>query len=108
MAEEAQRYGYSFPYLYHGTQEVAKAYRAACTPDFFLFDSRRRLVYRGQMDSSRPGNEEPATGKDLRAALDAVLEGAAVNSSDRHPTMAGRGFMACLAVVRTKGPVKDG
>ena len=73
MAEEAASAGYSFPYLYDETQEVAKAYHAACTPDFFLFDRHRRLVYRGQLDDSRPGNGLPVTGKDLRAALDAVL-----------------------------------
>jgi peroxiredoxin len=73
MAEEAKRRGYTFPYLYDETQEVAKEYHAACTPDFFLFDHDRRLVYRGQMDGSRPGNNVPVTGADLRAALDAVL-----------------------------------
>lgn len=77
MAEEAKTAGYSFPYLYDATQSVAKAYRAACTPDFFLFDRGRRLVYRGQLDASRPGNGIPVTGKDLRAALDAVLAGKA-------------------------------
>jgi peroxiredoxin len=75
MAAEAKRRGYTFPYLYDETQEVAKAYRAACTPDFFLFDKERRLVYRGQFDSSRPENGVPITGQDLRAAIDAVLAG---------------------------------
>ncbi len=75
MAKENTSVGYSFPYLYDETQEVAKAYRAACTPDFYLFDRGRRLVYRGQMDDSRPGNNRPVTGADLRAALDAVLAG---------------------------------
>ncbi len=75
MVREAEEQGYSFPYLYDETQEVAKAYRAACTPDFFLFDGDRRLVYRGQFDSSRPDNGMPITGADLRAALDAVLAG---------------------------------
>jgi peroxiredoxin len=75
MTREAETYGYTFPYLYDESQEVARAYRAACTPDFFLFDGNRRLVYRGQMDSSRPGNGKPITGEDLRAALDAVLAG---------------------------------
>ena len=75
MAEEARSAGYSFPYLFDEKQSVAKAYRAACTPDFFLFDRGRRLVYRGQFDASRPGNGIPVTGKDLRAALDAVLAG---------------------------------
>lgn len=75
MAEEAERYGYTFPYLYDASQETAKAYRAACTPDFYLFDSRHRLVYRGQMDDSRPGNGIPVTGRDLRAAMEALLAG---------------------------------
>lgn len=75
MAEEARAAGYVFPYLYDETQAVAKAYRAACTPDFYLFDGHQRLVYRGQLDDSRPGNGIPVTGKDLRAAIDAVLAG---------------------------------
>jgi len=75
MSKEVRQRGYSFSYLYDETQEVAKAYRAACTPDFFVFDRDRRLVYRGQMDDSRPGNNIPVTGRDLREALDAVLEG---------------------------------
>jgi peroxiredoxin len=75
MAEEAKSAGYTFPYLFDETQEVARAYGAACTPDFFLFDGERRLFYRGQMDGSRPGNGVPVTGEDLRRALDAVLEG---------------------------------
>ena len=75
MAQEAAAAGYVFPYLYDETQEVAKAYRAACTPDLYLFDKDQRLVYRGQLDDSRPGNGIPVTGKDLRAALDAVLAG---------------------------------
>jgi peroxiredoxin len=75
MAAEAKAAGYLFPYLYDETQKVAAAYRAACTPDFFLFDQNQRLVYRGQMDDSRPGNNVPVTGRDLRAALDAVLAG---------------------------------
>ena len=73
MAQEVKNAGYTFPYLFDETQEVAKAYRAACTPDFFLFDPDRKLVYRGQLDDSRPGNGLPVTGADLRAALDAVL-----------------------------------
>src|SRR5208337_2277895 len=72
---EAAAAGYSFPYLYDESQEVAKSYKAACTPDFFLFDQHQRLVYRGQLDDSRPGNGLPVTGKDLRTALDAVLAG---------------------------------
>jgi peroxiredoxin len=75
MKEEKEAIGYTFPYLYDATQEVAKAYRAACTPDFYVFDADRALVYRGQMDDSRPGNDIPVTGTDLRAALDAVLAG---------------------------------
>ena len=73
MSEEIVKAGYVFPYLYDETQAVAKAYRAACTPDFFLFDRSRNLVYRGQFDDSRPGKPVPVTGKDLRAAVDAVL-----------------------------------
>jgi peroxiredoxin len=75
MAEEVKSAGYTFPYLFDERQTVVKTYRAACTPDFFLFDRGRRLVYRGQFDASRPGNVIPVTGKDVRAALDAVLAG---------------------------------
>ena len=75
MREEASEAGYTFPYLFDETQQVARTYRAACTPDFFLFDERRRLAYRGQFDDSRPGNDLPVSGKDLRDAVDAVLEG---------------------------------
>lgn len=75
MKQEAKGAGYTFPYLYDETQAAAKAYHAACTPDFFLFDRERKLVYRGQLDDSRPGNGIPVTGADLRAALDAVLAG---------------------------------
>lgn len=75
MAKLAKQSGFTFPYLYDETQEVAKAYSAACTPDFFLFDGDRTLVYRGQMDDSRPGNGIPVTGADLTAAIDAVLSG---------------------------------
>jgi peroxiredoxin len=73
MKKEIQETGYSFPYLIDADQSVAKAFRASCTPDFFLFDRGGRLVYRGQFDSSRPGNQTPVTGGDLRAAADAVL-----------------------------------
>jgi peroxiredoxin len=73
MVHEAEARGYPFPYLYDETQEVAKAYGAACTPDFFLYDKSHKLVYRGQLDASRPGNNIPVTASDLRAALDAVL-----------------------------------
>jgi peroxiredoxin len=75
MARVAQEVGYTFDYLYDSSQEVAKAYRAACTPDFFLFDGDRKLFYRGQMDSSRPGNDIPVTGQDLADALDRLLDG---------------------------------
>jgi hypothetical protein len=75
MAGEAEARGYTFPYLYDESQEVAKAYRAACTPDFFVFDAGQKLFYRGQLDGSRPGNDVPTTGADLRAALDAALAG---------------------------------
>jgi thiol-disulfide isomerase/thioredoxin len=75
MKDEVKAAGYIFPYLYDETQAVAKSYNAACTPDIFLFDRGRRLVYRGQFDASRPGNGIPVTGKDLRAALDTVLAG---------------------------------
>src|SRR5579872_2496503 len=72
MTAESRSAGYTFPYLFDETQEVAKAYGAACTPDFFLYDAKRTLVYRGQFDDSRPGNGKPITGVDLRAACDAV------------------------------------
>ncbi len=75
MAEFAKQYGFEFPYLYDATQEVAKAYGASCTPDFFVYDHEHRLQYRGQMDASRPGNSEPVTGDELVAALRAVLKG---------------------------------
>jgi peroxiredoxin len=75
MAQEAEELGYRFPYLIDETQEVAKSFRAACTPDFFLFDGDRKLAYRGQFDSSRPRNGIPVTGEDLEAAVAAVLEG---------------------------------
>jgi peroxiredoxin len=80
MRAELEAAGYPFPYLYDETQQVADAYHAACTPDFFLFDAGRRLVYRGQLDDSRPSNGLPVTGRDLRAALDAVLAGRALTS----------------------------
>jgi len=83
MAEEAKAAGYTFPYLYDESQEVAKAYGAACTPDFFLFDRARKLVYRGQFDASRPSNRVPVTGGDLRAAADAVLAGRPVPGEQR-------------------------
>jgi len=86
MAEEKRVAGYTFPYLFDATQEVARAYSAACTPDFFLYGPERRLLYRGQLDGSRPGNGILVDGIDLRAALDAVLEGRPV-SADQKPSM---------------------
>jgi len=73
MKQEAKDWNYTFPYLYDAEQSVAKSYLAACTPDFFLFDRERKLVYRGQLDDSRPANSIPVDGRDLRAALEAVL-----------------------------------
>lgn len=75
MREEVRRHDYRFPYLMDETQDVARAFDATCTPDFFLYDRGHRLAYRGQFDDSRPGNDKPVTGADLRAAADAVLEG---------------------------------
>jgi len=86
MAKLAEEKGFTFPYLYDETQDVAKAYHAACTPDFFLFDKARKLVYRGQMDDSRPGNNILVTGADLRAALDGILEGRQVPAR-QNPSM---------------------
>jgi peroxiredoxin len=83
LAEEAREAGYAFPYLFDETQEVAKAYTAACTPDFFLFDADRALAYRGQLDDSRPSNGLPVTGEDLRAAIDAVLTNGSVDQDQR-------------------------
>ena len=78
MVEFAAAHGFTFPYLYDETQETALAYKAACTPDFFVFDSDRQLVYRGQLDGARPSNDVPVDGRDLRAALDAALDGAPI------------------------------
>ncbi|MDB6016721.1 MAG: Alkyl hydroperoxide reductase and/or thiol-specific antioxidant family (AhpC/TSA) protein [Pedosphaera sp.] len=86
MKEEAQAAGYTFPYLYDETQAVARAYRAACTPDIYLFDRQQKLVYRGQFDESRPKTTIPVTGKDLRAALDAVLANKPV-PADQQPSI---------------------
>jgi peroxiredoxin len=86
LREQVERAGFSFPYLIDETQEVAHAYRAACTPDFFLFDADQKLAYRGQMDSSRPKNDEPVTGEDLRTAIAAVLGGNRPDSEQR-PSM---------------------
>lgn len=79
MCEEVKQRGYVFPYLWDETQEVAQAYQAACTPDFFLFDANQRLVYRGQFDSSRPGTDIPITGQDLAAAIEALLHNRPIN-----------------------------
>jgi len=86
MRVEAASAGYTFPYLFDETQETAKAYRAACTPDFFVFDQHRLLAYRGQLDSSRPGNGVAVSGDDLRASLDALLAGRSVSSAQK-PSM---------------------
>ncbi|MCB0495512.1 MAG: thioredoxin family protein [Cyclobacteriaceae bacterium] len=81
MLEEAKRWKYPFPYLYDQTQEVAKAYKAACTPDFYLFDTELKLVYRGQLDGSRPGNDVPLTGESLREAINNLLAGIPINEN---------------------------
>lgn len=86
MKELAEDVGYPFPYLYDETQNAAKSYEAACTPDFFIFDKDLKLVYRGQMDDSRPDNGIPVTGKDIRAALDAILSGCDI-SEDQTPSI---------------------
>lgn len=83
LKQQARRVGFRFPYLYDESQQMARVYRAACTPDFFLFDRDFKLVYRGQFDSSRPGNGVPVTGEDLRGAIDAVLAGKAVTQDQR-------------------------
>jgi len=86
LKDMAQRLNLGFPLCFDETQEVAKAYQAACTPDFYLFDAGRRLVYRGQLDDSRPGNNTPVTGRDLRAAIEAILAGTPVES-DQKPSI---------------------
>jgi thiol-disulfide isomerase/thioredoxin len=86
MKQLALAEGWDFPFLYDETQAIAKRYRAACTPDFFLFDADRKLVYRGQLDDSRPGNGIPVTGVDLRGAIDAVLAGRPV-AADQKPSL---------------------
>lgn len=83
LKEMAKRLSFRFPFCFDEQQEIAKAYKAACTPDFYLFDAQRRLVYRGQLDDSRPGNNKPVTGRDLRAAIDAVLAGKAVDDNQK-------------------------
>ena len=99
MKKQAERLGFRFPYLYDETQEVARAYDAACTPDIFLFDGEMKLVYRGQLDDSRPrrpsggGNDIPVTGKDLRAAMDDVIAGKRPDTNQRFmlgATLSGR------------------
>lgn len=83
MRETAREQSYTFPYLFDESQNVAKAYQAACTPDFYVFDKEMRCVYRGQLDDSRPGNSIPVTGRDLRAALDALLAGRAISAEQK-------------------------
>ena len=83
LAKMSRELGLTFPYLYDETQEVARAYDAQCTPDFFLYDGQRKLVYRGQLDESRPGNGVPVTGRDLRAAVDALIEGKPIAKEQR-------------------------
>jgi peroxiredoxin len=86
MAREAAQFGYSFPYLFDETQEVARAFQAACTPDLYIFDATGKLAYRGQFDGSRPGNGVPVTGRDARAAVDALLSGRAP-SAEQTPSV---------------------
>jgi peroxiredoxin len=86
MKIAAENLGYSFPYLFDESQEVAKAYKAACTPDFYVFDRNMLLAYRGQFDASRPGSSIPVTGKDLRNALTAILEGMPIQGT-QHPSI---------------------
>lgn len=83
LKEMAERLGFTFPFCIDETQEVAKAYRAACTPDFYLFDQERRLVYRGQLDDSRPGNNKSVTGRDLRAAIESALAGKPIDNDQK-------------------------
>ena len=81
LKRQAETFGFKFPYLHDASQMVAKAYKAACTPDFFIFDKNLKLVYRGQLDGSRPKNDEPVTGKDLRTALDSILKGQPIEAT---------------------------
>jgi peroxiredoxin len=83
LAYQANELQFTFPYLFDESQDVARAYDAQCTPDFFLYDARRSLIYRGQLDDSRPGNDIPVTGRDLRAALDALIAGHPISSEQR-------------------------
>ncbi|MCK9522517.1 MAG: thioredoxin family protein [Proteobacteria bacterium] len=87
LQKMARDLGFVFPVLYDESQAVAKAYTAACTPDFFLFDAQQRLVYRGQLDDSRPGSDTPVTGADLRAAIDALLAGDPIDEAGQKPSM---------------------
>ncbi len=87
MKETAEKLGYPFPYLFDESQDVARAYQAACTPDFFVFDKNDKLVYRGQLDDSRPGNDIPVSGKDLRKALDYLLEGKIIPEAEQKPSI---------------------
>lgn len=87
MAEVAKEHGFSFPYLVDADQRVAKAYRAACTPDLFLFDGDKKLVYRGQFDSARPGNSEPVTGGDLSNAIAKLIAGESISENNQKPSM---------------------
>ncbi len=87
MTQNAKEQGYPFPYLFDETQEVAKAYKAACTPDFFLFDGDLKLVYCGRLDASSPGNNKPLNGKDLRNALDKLLKGETTPEEEQYPSM---------------------
>lgn len=86
LGQQAKEQNFTFPYCFDETQETAKAYSAACTPDFFLFDNERKLVYRGQLDDARPGNNKPVTGQDLRAAIDAALAGESINPDQKPST----------------------
>ncbi len=87
MRDDARRFGYAFPYCLDEDQSVAKAYQAACTPDLYLFDADRKLVYRGQFDDARPGSDVPVTGADLRAATDALLAGQAIPADDQKASL---------------------
>jgi peroxiredoxin len=86
MADDKRQFGYAFPYLFDATQDVARAFQAACTPEFYLFDGAHRLVYRGQLDDSRPNNGKPVTGRDVREAVDALLSGRPL-TSDQTPSI---------------------
>ena len=87
MADEVKNVGYTFPYLYDATQEIAKKYKAACTPDFYVFDADHRLTYRGQFDDSRPDGDQPVTGDDLKRAIDSVLAGKEIPADQQKPSI---------------------